>query len=162
MEQKKSKLPVIIGGIVLLALIVIFGVIYINNRPKTYGMGEKKIVLQVVNGEDKHDITIKTNEEYLGKALTDNNIVDGTTSDYGLFVVTVDGITADDASQQWWALTKDGVMTTTGVDTTPIKDGDHFEFTLTTGYDMGSSGSASESTSSAASSGADASSASAQ
>lgn len=153
-SNKKGKLGTIIGVIVLVALIFVFTLIYVKNRPQTYGTGDKTITVQVINGNDKHDITVKTNEEYLGKALQDNNIIEGTESDYGLFVTTVDGITADDANQQWWMVSQDGEMTPQGVDTTPIKDGDHFEFTLQTGYDMGStsgSGSVSATESSAAS-----------
>ena len=42
--------------------------------------------------------------------------------------------TADDSQQQWWCFTKGGEMLETGVDTTPIADGDAFEITLTEGY----------------------------
>ena len=55
-------------------------------------------------------------------------------SEYGLFVKTVDGYTADDAKQEWWCFTQDGGQVNTGVDTTPVADGDHFEITLTAGY----------------------------
>ena len=47
---------------------------------------------------------------------------------------TVNGVTADDAQQQWWCFTKGGEMVNTGVDDTPIADGDTFEITLTTGW----------------------------
>ena len=43
-------------------------------------------------------------------------------------------MTVDDSKQEWWSFTKDGQMLETGVDTTPIADGDHFEITLTAGY----------------------------
>ena len=52
----------------------------------------------------------------------------------GLYVTTVDGVTADDGNQEWWCFTLNGETINTGVDTTPIADGDHFEITLTTGY----------------------------
>ena len=45
-----------------------------------------------------------------------------------------DGVAIDDSLQQWWCVTKGGESVNTGVDTTPIEDGDHFELTLTTGY----------------------------
>ena len=49
-------------------------------------------------------------------------------------MTTVNGVTVDDSKQQWWCFTQDGEMLMTGVDTTPIADGDHFEITLTEGY----------------------------
>ena len=61
-------------------------------------------------------------------------LIAGDASEYGLFVKTVDGYTVDDANQEWWCFTKGGEQVNTGVDTTPIADGDHFEITLTVGY----------------------------
>ena len=55
-------------------------------------------------------------------------------SQYGLYVKTVNGVTADEAKEEWWCFTKDGEDVMTGVDSTPVADGDHFEITLKTGY----------------------------
>lgn len=46
----------------------------------------------------------------------------------------MDGYTADESAQEWWCLTKGGQSVNTGVDSTPIADGDAFELTLTTGW----------------------------
>ena len=59
---------------------------------------------------------------------------DGTQSEFGLYITTVDGYTADESAQEWWCLTKGGQSVNTGVDSTPIADGDAFELTLTTGW----------------------------
>ena len=42
--------------------------------------------------------------------------------------------TTDEAKEEWWCFTKDGEDVMTGVDSTPVADGDHFEITLKTGY----------------------------
>jgi len=60
--------------------------------------------------------------------------VAGDESQYGLFVKTVAGVTIDESKQEWWNFTKGGEPLFTGVDTTPIADGDKFEITLTVGY----------------------------
>ena len=39
-----------------------------------------------------------------------------------------------EAKEEWWCFTKDGEDVMTGVDSTPVADGDHFEITLKTGY----------------------------
>ena len=72
--------------------------------------------------------------EYLAEALTENEIASGSDSEYGLFITTVDGETADDGEQQWWCITKGGEMLMTGASETPVADGETYELTLTTGY----------------------------
>ena len=88
------------------------------------------ITLEVVgpDGTSK-EFVIKTDpENNLCKALEAESLIAGEEGPYGLYVKVVDGITADyDVDQSWWGLYKDGEMLMTGVDTTPIADGDHFE-----------------------------------
>ena len=88
------------------------------------------ITLEVVgpDGSSK-EFVIKTDpENNLRKALEGEGLISGEEGAYGLYVKVVDGITADyDVDQSWWGLYKDGEMLMTGVDTTPIADGDHFE-----------------------------------
>ena len=78
--------------------------------------------------------TISTSEEYLRGALEQAALIAGEEGEYGLFVKTVDGVTANDANQEWWCFTKGGETLEAGVDSTPIADGDTFEITLTQGY----------------------------
>ena len=66
--------------------------------------------------------------------MLENELVAGEIGQYGLFITTVDGETADDSKQQWWCITKGGEQGNTSADTTPIGDGDQFELTLTQGY----------------------------
>ena len=67
-------------------------------------------------------------------AMEQEGLIQGTESDFGLYVQTVDGETADESIQQWWCITKEGEMLMTGVDDTVIADGEQYEFTLTTGW----------------------------
>ena len=95
----------------------------------------KTIAVEVVHkDESKKQLEISTDEEYLRGALEQENLIAGEESDYGLFVKTVDGETVDDGNQEWWCFTKDGEMLNTGVDSTPIADGEHYEITFTVGY----------------------------
>ena len=80
------------------------------------------------------DVYKRQDEEYLGPALQSEGLIDGTQSEFGLYITTVDGYTADESAQEWWCLTKGGQSVNTGVDSTPIADGDAFELTLTTGW----------------------------
>lgn len=98
--------------------------------------GAKTITVEIiVEGAETVTKTIKTDAEFLRGALEqEEGLLAGEESQYGLFVKTVNGITVDDSKQQWWCFTKGGEDLFTGVDTTPIADGDKFEITLKTGY----------------------------
>lgn len=117
---------------VALAVVLMAGA-YLLFMPKGQA-GLKSLTVDVVHGETVKAFAIQTDAAYLRGALDQQKLVSGEESAYGLFIKTADGYTADDAKQEWWCVTKDGEMVSTGVDTTPIADGDHFELTLTTGY----------------------------
>ena len=134
-NQKKTGRGKIVAAVVALILVaaVLLGV-YLANRPQG-GAGEKTITVDVVllDGSDTQT-TITTDAEFLRGALEQEGMIQGEESDYGLFVTTVNGVTADDSKEQWWCFTKGGESLETGVDSTPIADGDAFEITLTEGY----------------------------
>ncbi len=97
--------------------------------------GPKDITLNVTHGDgSEKSFSISTDAEFLGEALQEEKLIEGEDGQYGLYITAVDGETADSDNQEWWCLKKDGEMTSTGVDTTPISDGDTFELVLTVGY----------------------------
>ena len=132
--NKKTR-SIIIAVAVLLVLVV--GALLIWNANKSVAqVGSKTIVLEVVHKDGStKDFTIHTDAEALRAALEqEEGLIAGSDSEYGLMVETVDGEKADwSVDQSWWCLTKDGVMLDTGVDSTMIADGDHYEFTYTIG-----------------------------
>ena len=133
-EQKKSNKKIWLAVAALVVAVAVVLGIYFVTRPASQ-QGGKTITVQVVLLEgEPSDFTIQTDEEYLRGALESIDLIEGSESEYGLFVTTVNGVTVDDSKQQWWCFTQDGEMLMTGVDTTPIADGDHFEITLTEGY----------------------------
>ena len=121
---------------VAILLVLVVGTVLIFNHFKPAAVaGGKEISVQVVHGDgSKKDFDIRTDAENLRGALEQESLIAGSESDYGLYVVTVDGETADEAQQQWWCFTKGGEMLMTGVDDTMIADGDAYEITLTTGW----------------------------
>ena len=134
MENKKPMNQKLLAGVLALVLVVaaLIGV-YFATRPAT-SAADKTITATVVANGEEEAFTIHTDEEYLRGALESIDLIAGEESEYGLFVTTVNGITADDANQEWWCFTKGGESLNTGVDSTPIADGDAFEITLTVGY----------------------------
>lgn len=130
MEKKSNKKLIIISCVVLAVLVAAFGILYCVTRPSTQ-KGAKNISVEIVFSESNtKSVEINTDAEFLRGALEEQNLITGDESDYGLYITAVDGVAAGDG--EWWCVTKDGVMTPTGVDTTPIADGDKFELTLST------------------------------
>ena len=89
------------------------------------------ITLEVIgpDGVSKEHSVSTDSSKNLRQALEGAGLIAGDEGAYGLYVKVVDGITADyDVDGSWWSLTKDGVLCS-GVDSTEIADGDHFEFT---------------------------------
>ena len=129
MKNKKT----LIALIVLVVLVIGAFAVWKVNAPQGQ-TGDKTILVSVVVDTETSDFVIETDAEFLRGALEQEGLVEGTESEYGLYVTTVNGITADESQQQWWCFTRGGGTLETGVDTTPIADGEHYEITLTTGW----------------------------
>ncbi len=94
------------------------------------GNGGKVVTVDVVAGDKTVTFTINTDKEALGDALLEHGLISGEKGPYGLYVKVVNGITADyDINQSYWSLTKNSGYMQTGVDSTKISDGEHYEFT---------------------------------
>lgn len=130
----KEKKKVIIAVVALITAVAVFaGVYFAFGRPET-SAGSKTVTIEVAAPDYSNTHKIKTDAEFLGDALKEEGIIEGEESQYGIFITSVDSIKADDSKQQWWCITKGGADVMTGVDVTPIADGDTFELTLKEGY----------------------------
>lgn len=128
MKNKKKLLPVI----ALAAVAALLLCLWRFTKPQTQE-GEKSIVVEVVHADQTaKEFNYQTDAEYLGQVLLDEGLIQGETGAYGLYITVVDGEEARADQNQWWCLTKGGEMVDTGVDTTPIADGDRFELTMST------------------------------
>ena len=131
MKNNKKTIILAVAGFVVLALLL--GMAWLLLRPGTTE-GEKTIHVTVVaEGRPDKTVDIRTDAVYLRQALEEKDLIEGSEYPFGLLVLTVDGVTADADRQEWWSFTKGGVFLDTGVDDTPIEDGDSFEITLTAG-----------------------------
>lgn len=102
---------------------------------KEVGEGSKTITFTAVNGANEATVfTVHTDAEFLRGALEVHGIIAGSETEYGLWVATVNGVTADDSKQQWWKLYEGNEMSNYGVDTQAIKDGGSYTFVLTVGW----------------------------
>ena len=89
------------------------------------GTGKTAFTLVIVDKEGATTtVDVRTDEATVGAALLAHNIIAGETSDYGLYVKTVNGITADyDTDKTYWGFYIDGEYAMTGVDATEIVAG---------------------------------------
>ena len=113
-----------------------------NNQPSTevqnldaateqvLGEGQTQFMFTVVDKDgNATNFEIHTDKETVGDALLEVELITGEESEYGLFVKTVNGITADyDVDQTYWAFYVNDEYASSGVDTTAIEDGKTYSF----------------------------------
>ena len=127
----RNRKPLLAAAALAAVAAVLLGLWYMT-RPQTQE-GEKQVTVEVIHADQtKKEFSYQTDAEYLGELLTQENLAEGESGPYGLYITTVDGETAQEDLRQWWAITKDGQRVDTGADVTPIADGDRFELTMST------------------------------
>lgn len=95
---------------------------------KEFGEGNKKVEVEVEANGQSVTFTINTDADTLGAALLEHNLIAGEEGQFGLYVKTVNGMLADyDVDKSYWGFYQNGEYLMTGVDTTAIVGGEHFE-----------------------------------
>ena len=95
---------------------------------KEFGKGEKTVEVEVKVEEQSVTFTIHTDADTLGAALLEHELIAGEDGQFGIYVKTVNGILADyDVDKSYWGFYQNGEYLMTGVDTTAIVGGEHFE-----------------------------------
>ncbi len=128
--KKNTKL--ILGVVVLVVVIAALLGVYFATRPEA-AQGSKTFTVEVVHADgSSKTFTYHTDEEYLGAVLEAEGLIKGEMGPYGLTIYEVDGERAVWAeSSAYWAIFVNGDYGMTGVDTTPINDGDVFKLEYT-------------------------------
>jgi hypothetical protein len=128
-QNKKA----IFAAILLVAAAALILGFWMQRQPAP-SAGEKSLTISVIHGDgSQRQFDLVTTAENLGDALVEAGIAEDNQQEFGLYIITADGETADEAQQQWWRLTSRGVQLTKGASETMIHDGDVYELTLTTG-----------------------------
>ena len=99
----------------------------------TVGEGEKSVTVTVEAQEKTVTLTVYYDDgELLSEPLLENHLIVGENGDYGLYVTSVNGITADyNKDGSYWMLYINGEIAPTGVSQTTIRDGETYEFIYT-------------------------------
>ncbi len=112
---KKPELLVV----VLLLLVTVFA-----GCAEQTSLDEKSIVIEV-NGIDGYEnlYEVTTEVEYLGELLDEMQIAQLVESDFGRYIVSVDGYVADEM-REYWSISHNGDYATAGADELILGDGD--------------------------------------
>lgn len=96
------------------------------------GEGSMKFDFTVVDKEGTETtFEIHTDKETVGEALLELGLIAGEESQYGLYVKTVNGITADyDKDGVYWAFYINDEYALTGVASTKITEEEHYSFKM--------------------------------
>ena len=94
------------------------------------GTGATAITVEVQGADGKSvTFTVNTDEETVGAALLKLGVIAGDDSEYGLYVKTVNGETADyDTDGTYWGFYINGEYAMTGVDATTLEAGATYAF----------------------------------
>lgn len=94
------------------------------------GEGATEFAFTVIDKDGNETaFAIHTDKEIVGDALLELELISGEDGQYGLYVKTVNGITADyDVDQTYWAFYVNGEYAASGVDTTAIEEGMTYTF----------------------------------
>lgn len=104
----------------------------VYTQDKTFGNGEKTVMVTVITDDNSVKFTLNTDKDTLGDALKEYGLIEGDNGSYGLYVKKVNGIRADyDSDKAYWAFFKGGSPLEAGVDSTQINSGDSFEIRYT-------------------------------
>lgn len=101
------------------------------------GDGDTHIYVSVTDSIEQSLIgsfEVYTDKNNVGDALLEYGLIAGEDSEYGLYVKTVNGVTADyDTDGTYWAFYVNGDMSSTGVSETPVEDEASYMFQIEEG-----------------------------
>ena len=99
-----------------------------DKKENSVGSGDKSFTFIVTDGDGNEEtFEVKSDAQTVGQALIDEGLLEGEEGPYGLYVKTVNGITADyETDGTYWAFYINGEYAMTGVDTTDIVAGDNY------------------------------------
>ncbi len=158
MFGNKKLMGKLISSFVVIAVAVGILVGYRMFVNRNVQEGEKEITVEVKIDDEVNSITFNTDEEFLGQALDEENLIQTKDSTYGRYVVGVNGKLASNSDEswftiilkklglkkdetmvdednfEWWYIEVNGEAATDGIDDIAIKDGDTIKFELKVGY----------------------------
>lgn len=104
----------------------------IYTEDTAFGTGAKTVSVEVQVENNTVNFTVHTDKEMLDEALIEHNLISGEQGPYGLYVKTVNGITADyDINQSYWSFCQNQEPLQSGVSGVEIFGGEQYQFIYT-------------------------------
>ena len=124
-----------IAVIALVAVVgILLGVYFATREDPVEGAKTVTVVVVHKDGTEK-TFTCHTDATHLADVLLDEEIVEGSIGEFGLYFQTADGETADwSVDEGWWAIYDGDVQASVGASELVIEDGDVFRLVYTCGY----------------------------
>ena len=125
--KKSVKIILGVSGVVVLVAALVAVWMIFGAKPQE---GAKEITIEVINSADESTMyELNTDAEYLRQAMDEAEglTYDGTESEYGMMISTVNGEVADyNVNGAYWGFYVNGEYCNYGIDTQPVLDGDAF------------------------------------
>lgn len=104
----------------------------VRTESTSLGQGSTKFNFTVVDKEgNETSYEIHTDEETVGEALSKLGLIDGEEGKYGLYVKTVNGISADyNKDGVYWAFYINNEYASKGIDSTVITEGESYSLRI--------------------------------
>lgn len=129
----KNRVKILVA--LLVAIVVFSGIgFYFYQRGNS---DVKEVTVEIISMRDDFNEkeNYKTNIEYLGDLLKEENIVtDYEDSEYGMYIHGVKNMADDPSAQYWWSISVDGKSATQGADALVLEDGKTYTLELKQGY----------------------------
>ena len=129
----KNRVKILVA--LLVAIVVFSGIgFYFYQRGNS---DVKEVTVEIISKRDyfNEKENYKTNIEYLGDLLKEENIVtDYEDSEYGMYIHGVKNMADDPSAQYWWSISVDGKSATQGADALVLEDGKTYTLELKQGY----------------------------
>ncbi len=128
MKVTKNK-KLMIWSIAALAAVIVIVCLF------TIGPFDKKTISLTATMPDGTIATkiVETRASNLGEVLKETGFASGD-NENGFYILTVNGVTADETKGQWWMISKGGTPLPHSVDQTDVNNGEQYDFALVTGY----------------------------
>ncbi len=121
-------IAIIISAVILLIGCTPEGEITLGEKTSV-GEGSTVFEFSVIYDGTETPFEVHTDKTTVGEALIELGLLDGEGGPYGLYVKTVNGITLDfNIDGMYWAFYINGEYAMSGVDTTPITEGEKYAF----------------------------------
>ena len=130
--KKNTKIALVVIALVVVVAAMLAA--YFLSRPQTQE-GSKAFTVTVVHADgSSKEFSYRTDEAYVGKVLISEGLISGEDGPYGLYIQVVDGETAIyEENGAYWAFYENGAYANTGIDLTPITDGQNYSLVYTVG-----------------------------